>query len=85
MAIELKSYIDIAGNEVIINPDEFYHLESGYYYDEDGEEQSCDRYCIGTDEDGDGLSVWIVITATYSPFTNTWRYKAVEVEEAFND
>ncbi len=84
MAIELKSYIDIAGNEVSINQDEFYFLESGYYYDDEGEEQSCDRYCIGN-EDGDGLSAWLVITATYSPSTKEWQYKAVEVEEAFND
>ena len=80
--LSIKSFIDRTGNEVIVNPNEFYFLESGYYYDEDGEEQSCDRYCIGN-EDGDGLSAWLVITATYSPYTNTLVHKAVEVDEAW--
>jgi hypothetical protein len=39
------------------------YWEYGTDFDEDGYETGkylpCSRYCIGTDESGDGLSVWL--------------------------
>ncbi len=81
--LSIKSFIDRTGNEVIVNPNEFYYLEQGYYYDDEGEMQSCDRYCIGHDAEGDGLSAWLSITGHYDNNTKTWTHEAVEVEEAF--
>lgn len=35
-------------------------LEDGRYYDDETEEElPCSRYCVGVDEDGEGISVWL--------------------------
>jgi len=62
-----NTYTDLSGNCVTVESLDW--LEDGTYweygadFDEDGYEtgeyQPCSRYCIGVDESGDGISVWL--------------------------
>ena len=61
------SYTSLSGREITVESLDW--LEDGYYwefdedFDEDGFESGdnypCSRYAIGTDENGDGISVWL--------------------------
>ena len=51
-------YTDQCGE--IIDVDCLEWLEDGTYYDDETDEElPCSRYCIGVDESGDGISVWL--------------------------
>ena len=53
-----QTYTDLCGNVVEVECLEW--LEDGSYWDEDeGDYCACARYCINTDEDEDGESVWL--------------------------
>lgn len=52
-------YIDTLGN-ICKTADELEWLEDSRYYDEEQEAwETCSRYCVGTDSNGDSLTVWL--------------------------
>lgn len=54
--MSLYEYTDMTG--CVVQVETLDWLEDGYHYEGD-ERLPCSRYCIGYDEEGDGLSIWL--------------------------